>query len=173
MTTPVFRRTAAVPPGLPVPVAPGPRNVYLHPGQLFASDEPTVVTTVLGSCVSVCLWDRTSQVGGINHYVLPHLLPSDLSSPRFADFAMRDLVRRLLDFGVRRGSLEAKVFGGAGLSQMSARPGRRHLGEQNVSRALAVLEEERIPVVASDTGGSRGRKLMFRTDDGTVWLKAL
>jgi chemotaxis protein CheD len=147
--------------------------VYLHPGQVFASDEPSVVTTVLGSCVSVCLWDRASRVGGMNHYVLPSLVVTDASSPRFADVAMRDLVRRLLQLGASRRTLEAKVFGGARLSQAPAGPGRRHLGEENVSRALAVLEEERIPVVATDTGGGRGRKLIFRTDDGTVWLKAL
>jgi len=172
--TPAPRRTSeALRPGPLVPPQGGRRNFYLHPGQVFASDEPTVVTTVLGSCVSVCLWDSTSRVGGMNHYVLPHLVPTDLSSPRFADIAMRDLVQRLLHLGARRGSLEAKVFGGACLSQMAARPGRRPLGDENVARALAVLEEERIPVVATDTGGGRGRKLMFHTDDGTVWLKAL
>ncbi len=173
MSTAWPRASAARPPGRPLPPVDGPRNVYLHPGQVFASGEAVQVTTVLGSCVSVCLWDPASRVGGMNHYVLPRFVPSDSASPRFADVAMRELVDRLLHLGARRATLEAKVFGGACLSPTPGGWGKPHLGEQNVSRALAVLEKERIRVGAADTGGGRGRKLMFRTDDGTVWLKAL
>lgn len=149
-------------------------KVYLHPGQIFASGEPALVTTVLGSCVSVCLWDRTARVGGINHYLLPHDAGGDGASPRFGSVAVRELVDRVLSLGARRESLEAKVFGGARVLQPSVDGSRtRHLGDQNVARALAVLGEAGIPVVAAETGGGRGRKLTFRTDDGTVWLKAL
>jgi len=166
------RASAVRPGGRPLP-SEGARNVYLHPGQVFASGEGALVTTVLGSCVSVCLWDPASRVGGMNHYVLPRLVASDAASPRFADVAMRELVQQVLHHGARRATLEAKVFGGACLSPGPGGRGKPHLGEQNVSRALAVLQDERIRVVAADTGGGRGRKLMFSTDDGTVWLKAL
>jgi len=166
-------RASVRPAGRPLPPSEGARNVYLHPGQVFASGEGALVTTVLGSCVSVCLWDPASRVGGMNHYVLPRLVASDSASPRFADIAMRELVQHVLRLGARRSTLEAKVFGGACLSPATGARGKPHLGEQNVSRALAVLQDERIRVVAADTGGGRGRKLMFSTDDGTVWLKAL
>ena len=150
-----------------------PRPVYLHPGQVFASAESAVVTTVLGSCVSICLWDPASRVGGINHYLLPHLAPAAAASPRFSNVAVRDLVDSLIRLGARRETLQAKMFGGACVSSSPLTPARPHLGERNVTRGLELLREERICVVASDTGGVRGRKLTFLTDDGTVWLKAL
>jgi chemotaxis protein CheD len=105
--------------------------------------------------------------------VLPHLAAAEAASARFANVAMRELIDALLRLGARRRSLQAKVFGGAGVTPTTGRPGAPQLGEQNVLRALAILKEERIPVVAADTGGSRGRKLIFDTGDGAVWLKAL
>ncbi len=147
-------------------------SVYLHPGQVFASAEPATVTTVLGSCVSVCLFDPSAQLGGINHYLLPHWVGNGTSSPRFGNVAMETLFEGILALGARKGELRAKVFGGACVLGAFQRR-ERHLGEQNVDRALRFLLEAGVPVVAQDTGGQRGRKLVFRTGDGAAWLKAL
>jgi chemotaxis protein CheD len=155
------------------PATSGYRSVYLHPGQVFASGEPALVTTVLGSCVSVCLWDPGSRVGGINHYLLPHVATPEGSSARFGNVAVPELLDVLLRLGARRRSLVAKVFGGACLTPTSGCPGAPRLGEQNVTRAMALLDEERIPVVGADTGGGCGRKLVFHTDDGSAWVRRL
>jgi chemotaxis protein CheD len=147
-------------------------SVYLHPGQVFASAEPAMVTTVLGSCVSVCLFDPSAHLGGMNHYQLPHWAGNGTSSPCFGNVAMRTLYDRVLALGARNQELRAKVFGGACvLDGFQRRP--RHLGEQNLARALEFLREAGVPVVAEDTGGQRGRKLVFHTGDGAAWLKAL
>jgi chemotaxis protein CheD len=153
--------------------ATGRRSVYLHPGQVLACREPTLVTTVLGSCVAVCLWDPTSCLGGINHYLLPYWAGGGLSSARFGNVAIRELVDGLLGLGARRTTLAAKVFGGACVFDAFDGNGRQHLGAQNVERAVSLLEDEGIPIVAADTGGRRGRKLVFRSDDGAVWLRAI
>jgi chemotaxis protein CheD len=82
-------------------------SVYPHPGQLFASAEPASVTTVLGSCVSVCLWDRDRGIGGINHFVLPIWAGNGTSSPRFGNVAMEALLARLVGLGARARDVEA------------------------------------------------------------------
>jgi chemotaxis protein CheD len=147
-------------------------SVYLHPGQLFASAEPAWVTTVLGSCVSACLWDRDRGIGGINHFVLPIWAGNGTSSPRFGNVAMEALLARLVGLGAHARDVEAKVFGGACMIQAFRRR-EHHLGGQNVDRALAFLHERGVPISSQDTGGNRGRKLIFHTATGAAWLKEL
>ena len=133
--------------------------MYLAPGQLFASGDHVQVTTILGSCVAVCLFDNEAEVGGVNHFLLPHGTPP---SPRFADHATTLLLQRVLALGAERGHLRAKLFGGASA-----------LGACNVEVARERLAAERIPVVAEDTGGDLGRKLIFEVQTGSAWVRAI
>ncbi len=147
-------------------------QVYLHPGQIFASAEPAQVTTILGSCVAVCLWDPSTGVGGVNHFPRPHWSGRGARSARFASVAIQALLERLLDLGARRHEIRAKVFGGACLNADAPRR-QKPLGEQNVEQALVYLRECELPVTASATGGRRGRKLVFDTEDGSAWVREL
>ena len=148
------------------------QSIYLHPGQLVATREPAVVTTILGSCVAVCLWDEVAGAGGVNHYLLPEGPGTDTGALRFGNVATEALIDRLLRLGAQRGRLRAKVFGGACISA-SFTGQTPHLGATNVARALDVLAREGLRVDARDTGGRRGRKLLFQTDDGVAWVKEL
>jgi chemotaxis protein CheD len=146
------------------------RAVYLHPGFVHASLEPTEATTILGSCVAVCLWDQRLQVGGANHFLLPRGGGADNASARFGDIAIRILVSELTRLGCQPRALQAKVFGGAAV--VEAFRGRdNHLGAQNVELALALLRELEIPVVARDVEGHRGRKVIFHTDTGIALVR--
>jgi len=147
-------------------------GVYLHPGQVFAAAEPHQVTTILGSCVAVCLWDPMSGVGGVNHFLLPHWAGNGQSSARFGNVAVDRLINRLLDFGGTRRNLLAKVFGGACVLE-AFRGSSNQLGKNNVDIALKLLDAERIPVITCEVGGQHGRKLIFQTDDGVAWIKRL
>ena len=147
------------------------RNVYLYPGEVVASTEPRVISTILGSCVAVFMGDAVSRSGGANHFLLPRLITGDGSSPRFGSVAMRVLEEKLLALGCEKRNLRAKVFGGA--CQFDDPGGRVSIGQQNVLLALRILEDEGIPVVAQETGGTRGRKVIFHTDTGDVWVKQL
>jgi chemotaxis protein CheD len=147
-------------------------SVYLHPGQLHVATEPTLVTTILGSCVAVCLWDITQGIGGINHYLLPVGLKTASNGLRYGNVAIEHLLEKLERTGARRSNLRAKVFGGACVLD-AMRDRANHLGDKNVEMAQRVLAEAGIPVVASDVGGSRGRKLIFYPHDGTVLVKLL
>lgn len=146
--------------------------VYLLPGELVAvgGDSPRTLTTILGSCVSVCLWDRRGRGGGMNHFLLPRRGPDTPRSGRHGDAAVALLVSKVLDLGAERRDLRAKLFGGAHvLSSVPA--GGRTLGGDNVQVAIAALREEGVQLVSEDVGGTRGRKLAFNTVDGTalVW----
>jgi chemotaxis protein CheD len=143
-------------------------RVYLAPGRLYASAEDTQVTTILGSCVAVCLWDGAARVGGLNHYLLPSGSPA---SPRFGDSAVGLLIERLLALGADRQRLKAKVFGGACV--LEAFRDTPSLGARNVEMAEQRLEAEGIPIIASDIGGYFGRKVVFDVSTGSAWVRAI
>jgi chemotaxis protein CheD len=146
-------------------------RVYLHPGQLHAAAEPTEVATVLGSCVSLCLWDPKAQIGGVNHYTLPLPPGGDPRSPRFGEPAIEILRERVLALGALGSRLQAKVCGGA--STYGVAISSRSLGLQNVELARRLLASLGIPIMAEHVGGNRGRKLIFHTDTGIAWVKRL
>ncbi len=141
---------------------------YLQPGEVCAPLEATEIKTILGSCISVCLWDAKARLGGINHFLLPIGSANADRPGRFGNFALPLLYEQLLQNGASTGELTAKVFGGAAM--LVAAPKINHIGAQNLQVALAWLGRAQIPVVASDVGGARGRKLVFHTDDGSVAL---
>ena len=171
-------RIVGEPRGLPE-AAPAPRSFsgsrpefYLQPGRIFATLEACTLRTILGSCVSICLFDPALPAGGMNHYLLPHRLGDLGESTRFGSPALARLIAAMLDLGSRKSRLQAKVFGGACVLQPAA-SGAADLGSRNVALAFDLLAEERIPVVSHDVGGSRSRKLLYRTDDGAAFVRKL
>ena len=150
--------------------AAGVDRKYLHPGHSFHSLTPAIVTTILGSCVSVCLWDDVRGVGGLTHYLLPTPLNGRVEASRFGTTAIPQLIEQLRALGARH--LSAKIFGGSAINAALAAEGR-DLGTRNVEVAVETLEAHRIAIVAKDVGGSSGRKLVFQTDSGHVWIKRL
>jgi len=145
------------------------KSYYLYPGGLFAAPEPHRVTTVLGSCVAVCLWDPLRRIGGINHYLLPLWNGEGLPTPRYGNIAIDALLERMLTLGAARSGLQAKVFGGAAMWENSN--GLLAVGERNIALARRQLERQGIPVVAADVGGDSGRKIIFETATGSVLLR--
>ena len=144
---------------------------FLYPSTLFASKEPYVVKTILGSCVAICLWDPINQIGGINHYMLPSWNGNDLASPKYGNIAIDKLLEKMAQLGARKENLKAKIFGGGELIESGANG--TLIGERNIRVARLILEEKKIPVIASSTGGRKGRKILFFTDSGEVRHKFL
>ncbi|MGZ5442468.1 MAG: chemotaxis protein CheD [Thermoanaerobaculia bacterium] len=144
--------------------------VYLHAGHLHVSRDPTQITTILGSCVSVCVWDPVAAIGGMNHYMLPDDFGSNSDTPRHANFAMRALLQQLLDLGAQRARMQAKLYGGASVI-VALRANGRHLGQKNVEVGRARLAEAQIPIVEEDTGENHGRKVIFSTSTGLAIVK--
>ena len=139
---------------------------------MFASREAAEATTILGSCVAVCLWDRRLRLGGANHFLLPHGAGRGNDAARFGNVAVDRLITELVGLGSQRADLQAKVFGGAAV--IEAFRGREgHLGSSNVELARARLNEHGIPIVAEDVGGHRGRKVIFQTDSGIALVRLI
>ncbi len=137
----------------------------------MAARDPSEVSTVVGSCVSVFLWDARRKLGGMNHFLLPRAPQGDERSPRFGITAIHQLIEKLVALGSDPAQLVAKVFGGAHVLG-PARNGH-HLGQQNVEVAFETLRELRLPVMAADVGGTRGRRVVAHTEDGSAWVKEL
>lgn len=148
------------------------RRIYLYPGEFVTSAEPCSVTTVLGSCVAICLWDEERMFGGMTHFILPHEVSNGVSSPRFGNVAIRLVLGGLAELGSRPRDLRAKLFGGSTI-RAAASGAALTLGARNVTSARQALERAAIPIVAEDVGGTAGRKIRFDTGDGTVWVKTL
>jgi chemotaxis protein CheD len=140
-------------------------KIYLQPGQWVATAEPSTITTILGSCVAVCLWDRELRVGGMNHYMLPFETGRTSGSPRFGDVAIHQLVEKLMSLGSRLSSLEAALVGGACVMDAFRRDGD-HIGARNADLAERILPMHGIRVTRRELGGNRGRKLVFETGTG-------
>ncbi|MBI1912710.1 MAG: chemotaxis protein CheD [Deltaproteobacteria bacterium] len=129
------------------------------------------ITTVLGSCISVCLWDYTLKIGGMNHYLLPFWNGEGLQTPKYGNIAIPLLIERMIGFGCKKENLIAKVFGGAGMLESAS--GFLNVGERNIALASHILSDEKIPVLSSDTGGQFGRKIMFMVESGEVFVKKI
>ena len=153
-------------------IAEGYTKHYLIPGKVFASAEPYAITTILGSGVSICLWDLSTGIGGANHFLMPEGQDSDADSTRYADPANERLLQELRSLGADLNKLQAKIFGG---SQPSVTFGNTTecLGDRNVHVASRFLALHGIPIKQREVGGTRGRKLIFNTDDGHAWTQQL
>jgi chemotaxis protein CheD len=144
------------------------------PGEYYHTGKDMLIVTVLGSCVSACIRDRVSGVGGMNHFMLPDG-GADPTSPvsasmRYGTYAMEVLINELLKAGARRENLEAKVFGGgAVLKGFTA----INVGERNAAFVISYLKMEKIRVLAEDLNDIYPRKVYFFPRTGKVLVKKL
>jgi chemotaxis protein CheD len=142
------------------------------PGEYYFTGRDMLIVTVLGSCVSACIRDRLTGLGGMNHFMLPDGGDSGpvSASMRYGGFAMEVLINDLLKAGARREHLEAKVFGGgAVLRGFTA----MNVGERNATFVTEFLKTERIPVMAEDLNDIYPRKVYFFPRTGKVLVKKL
>ena len=134
-------------------------NYFLKPGFIFIATRPTVISTVLGTCVSVCLYDRDRKVGGMNHFQLPHMGEKNKSTARYGNVATVALIHMMIGDGSELRHLEAQIFGGAYNSSVSP----KDIGFENIMVARRALGKKRVPIVSEDVGGDKGRKIVFDT----------
>jgi chemotaxis protein CheD len=143
-------------------------QVFLYPGTLHCQPEPCVVTTVLGSCVAVCLTDRARRVSGINHFMLPGS-GGDNFSLRHGESAIAMLLEKMRGLGCRKENVEAKIFGGGAVLPVSTP--KDAVGAKNIAVALTCLHALDIEVVARRTGGKTGMLVRLFTATGDVLIR--
>jgi chemotaxis protein CheD len=154
--------------------------VYLKAGEMHFTKQPTLVITVLGSCLSVTMFSRRTGLGGICHGLLPrcegrkHCDGGCLQGFKYVDCSIRKMVKLFDKHKVRRSEIEVKCFGGADMFSRKIKiPGIVSVGNQNIQTAEQILASEGLTVLKTDVGGLQGRKLLFYTDTGEVFLKRL
>jgi chemotaxis protein CheD len=141
-------------------------------GHVRVSREPVVFDTVLGSCISVCMYDPESHAGGINHFMLPK--GADLNNPlstRYGIHAMELLINNLINIGGRRSRFQVKVFGGGHVLKMLNSTG--NVPNLNIRFINNFLAMENIKVLSSDLGGNSPRRVLFFPHTGMVFMKRL
>lgn len=145
----------------------------ISPGE-WAVDRHRPVSTLLGSCVAVCLFDEAVQLGGMNHFMLPSMKKrennGEVDSVLSGDYAMEVLLNSLLGQGAARHRIKAKAFGGGTIISGSAAGG---IGKRNAEFARAWLEREGIPIVASDFLGPWSRKVLFVPATGDAYSRRI
>lgn len=152
--------------------------IFLNAGEYYISEKPEIVSTVLGSCISVILFSRKSLFCGITHSLLPGCsydatyCRKCTEAHRYVDCSIVKLVQEMETYGICVRDLEAKVFGGSGVLGHGSTE-KENIGSLNVEAALTTLRKEGLKVTSRDTGGTRGRKLFLFTDTKEVFIKKL
>jgi len=144
-------------------------TVKIKPGEFYLSNEDMIISTVLGSCISVCIYDPVRCFGGMNHFMLPDTHTDEaLDRPlRYGFFAMEQLVNELMKNECRRESMEVKVTGGARMN------GNSLIGSQNIDFIKNYVEQEGLNLVAMDVGGDQARRVVFFPSQGRMLVNKL
>lgn len=156
-----------------------PAAVYLKPGEVHIAQTPTVVTTVLGSCVSVTMFAPAAGIGAICHGLLPACREkrscdgSCTEGFKYVECSIQRMAERFKKLGIPPHEIEVKLFGGADMISAKGRGNATNVGRQNIDIALQALEGEGLTLATYDVGGNGGRKIHFYTHTGEVLLKRL
>ncbi len=145
------------------------QSKFIHVGEVYIGAKPTEISTILGSCIAVCLYDKIHRIGGMNHYLVPLWNENGLQSPKYGNISIPRLVEGMLNIGCNIHNMEAKIFGGANVIDITSES--MMIGRKNIIIAKEILKEYGIPITAEDTAGEKGRRIMMRSDTGKIFLK--
>lgn len=153
--------------------AEGIKTIKILPGEFYVTRENERIETVLGSCISACVRDPISGVGGMNHFMLPvdknSTGVSELSDAnRYGNYAMENLVNALLNAGAKRERLEFKLFGGGRIMNSMT-----NIGWYNIGFAFDYVYTEGFKIVSQDIGDIYPRKILFYPNSGRVRVRRL
>jgi len=156
----------------------GRRHVRIGPGEYHVTKENLIITTILGSCVSACLYDPIQRIIGMNHFLLCNeryakSMPMAITEAgRYGVYAMELVINSMMKLGAKRNNLRAKAFGGASILEVSReKKVFTCVGEVNCRFIMEFLENEKIPLVKSDLGGEQGRVIYFSFGDYLVYTR--
>jgi len=142
--------------------------VNIGAGELYASQQHELISTLLGSCVAVCLYDPINKIGGMNHFKLPHPGKEQLSTiPRanYGSYAIDALIEKIMGLGGKLSHLRAEVYGGGSVIDGL----NSNIGEKNIEFALAYLQQKNIPVTQCVVAGTRAQQIFMHPSSGHVF----
>lgn len=155
-------------------------RVILDPGDYYASSTPVTISTLLGSCVSACLYDPVNKVIGMNHFMLSHqrysrdIPMAQTEAGRYGVHAMELLINKMLKLGAEKRLFKAKAFGGSTIMGSDSDTSIFNcVGEVNSRFIREFLAFEEIPLLAENLGGKAGRVIHFSYGDFAVYMRLI
>lgn len=150
------------------------RRIIIEPGEFYVSRHQEVISTLLGSCVSACLFDPVNRVMGMNHFLLAYHQETqspiiDSEKGRYGIHAMQLLIDQMIHHGADRPNLKAKCFGGGNM--LSLHQSQKSIGDTNAKFIQDFLHTADIPLLRTDLGGNQGRNVHFIGSDYSVLVK--
>lgn len=153
----------------------GKKIKIIYPGEFYVSEEDEIISTVLGSCVSLCLYDTRRNFSGMNHFMLPGRITNyDLYRDKTAKYginAINVLLQTMEQHGSQKDDLIAKLFGGSNVLRIIKNASS--IPEENVRLAKLLMEMEDIQIAEVDAGGIYSRKILMEVKNGKVYSKKI
>ena len=146
------------------------KRIFVLPGEIAITKEPAVISTLLGSCVAVCLYNRRLKFGGMNHYMLPTGNNKEMLG-KYGDYSTRRLLDSMLKVDAAKQNLEASVYGGGAV--VGHLNSGFDIGRRNIEIGLSILSEYGIPIKERKTGGDSGVKIFFDNNTGDIQLRLI
>lgn len=146
----------------------GRKGTNIRMGELAVAGSESVLSTLLGSCIGLALYDRKNRLGGLAHIVLPHSHGKTDAPGKYVDTAIPELLQQIQATGGNPQRLNARIAGGADMFNTGS---ETTIGVQNIQAVEDALRELRIPVAGRHCGGDQGRRMTFQIESGAVYIK--
>ena len=150
-------------------------KIILKPAEIYVGEQPAIVTTTLGSCVSMIFFHQGHHLGAISHALLPTSHGQENGQEnrfKYVDSSFLWMLERFQSWGIKTQQIQVKLFGGAELLEYDKGDSQMvTVGQQNIKKALELIETHGLNLKASNLGGEMGRKIFFYTDSGIVLVK--
>ncbi len=139
-------------------------HYFLEPGYILVPDNSVIISAVIGSGISICVFDRKKRIGGMNHFIFPYIATQGKTTALYGNIATIALLKMMLARESSIKSLEAQIYGGAYHPEKAS----KDIGRENIEIARKILLKNQIPITSQDVGGEKGRKVVFNTRTNEV-----
>ena len=151
-------------------------QIFLLPGEATYARKPTRISTLLGSCVAVCLYDTKNHFGGMNHYMLPYQSDGQMAPGKYGDYSIESLFQVAQRAGSRIGDLVASIYGGGRvvghLGAVEDIAGAS-IGDRNIQIARDILAQKGVRIIQQAVGGTRGRKIHMDSSTNIIEMREI
>lgn len=139
-------------------------------------DSPNSLTTLgLGSCIGICLYDKTKKIAGMAHIMLPSskAVKNNTNIAKFADTAIDELIKKMERKGASKSRFECKIAGGAQMFSFSTKSDTMQVGKRNAQAVRDKMKEHGIKIKVDETGGTFGRTIVLSAETGALQIKTI
>ena len=145
-------------------------EIFLHPGDIYFGRAPTIISTLLGSCVAATLWHPKAKLGGMCHIILPDSGGRSCEM-KYGDCAIAEFAKQAAKFATKTSDYEVHIYGGSDMFPDMEKSDGMKIGERNIEKVKELLKLYKFHIVEIDTGGSNSRKIKLDLSDGSVGIR--